>query len=122
MVLVPIIINIAGAISGEPVMRLALEKNFMQEKNFMLDQVDGCLDDHFLIGLSDYFMCFSFFVHFSCSSGIWGRISVLMRVQFRTELSSDVLSGGGRCLFRRARSFRTTNSTPLRAIGRNCAP
>jgi hypothetical protein len=39
-----------------------------------------------------------------------------------SELSPDVLSGGNRCFFCRARPFRTTNSTPLTAISRSLAP
>jgi hypothetical protein len=46
---------------------------------------------------------------------LWGYSAV-------SELSPDVLSGGGRCLFCCARHFRSANSTPLILIIRDLAP
>jgi hypothetical protein len=69
----------------------------------------------FQAGWSD---CTFFFLSF-CSFCllIWSlRLNfLLMRVHCRTvsKLSPGVLSGGGRCLFRSTRRFRTANGTPL---------
>jgi hypothetical protein len=46
----------------------------------------------------------------------------LLRYSAVSELSPDVLSGGGRCLFYCAQHFRTANSTPLISISRNIVP
>jgi hypothetical protein len=61
-----------------------------------------------------YFLSFCSFRLLICNFRViflWGYCAV-------SKLSSDVLSGGGRCLFGSTRHFRTVNCTPLLLISR----
>jgi hypothetical protein len=76
-----------------------------------------CVMSKFFYFFSVFFWFVAFaYLEFPCKFlFLWGYSAV-------SELSPDVLSGGGRCLFCCARHITTAKSTPLISISRNLAP